>query len=69
MRLSLGNFIGDFVKGNQHKNYPQQMQQGILLHRAIDHYTDNHPIVLECVDFMRPSFGRYSGIDLDMYFD
>ena len=69
MRLSLGNFIGDFVKGNQHKNYPQQMQQGILLHRAIDHYTDNHPIVLECVDFMRPSFGRYSGIVLDMYFD
>lgn len=65
----IGNFIGDFVKGKQHNNYPRSMQQGILLHRAIDHFTDQHHVVLETTDLMRPSFGRYSGIVLDMYFD
>lgn len=67
--VQVGNFIGDFVKGNRHHNYPSGIQKGILLHRRIDHYTDNHPIVREMVVFLRPHFGRYAAIVLDMYFD
>lgn len=67
--IQVGNFIGDFVKGNRHSSYPHRIQKGILLHRQIDDFTDRHPIVRETVAFLRPHFGRYSAIVLDMYFD
>lgn len=67
--MQVGNFIGDFVKGRSHENYPKRIQEGILLHREIDSFTDSHPLFLETVAFIRPTFGRYSGIIADMYFD
>lgn len=67
--LQIGNFIADFVKGNQLYSYPADIQEGISLHRKIDTFTDNHPIVLELCTMLSPSFGRYSPILLDMYFD
>lgn len=68
-QLQVGNFIGDFVKGKSHQDYPPRIQEGILLHREIDSFTDNHPIFLDTVRFMRPTFNRYSSIIADMYFD
>ena len=68
-RLQVGNFIGDFVKGSKLKNYPTEIRQGIVLHRLIDEFTDNHETVKETVNFVRPAFGRYSGIVVDIYFD
>jgi acyl carrier protein phosphodiesterase len=68
-KLQVGNFIGDFVKGSQHENYPARIRAGILLHREIDHFTDEHPIFRETVHFLRPTFSRYSGIMADMYYD
>lgn len=68
-QLQIGNFIGDFVKGNHYENYPVRIRKGILLHRKIDSFTDSHPVVRETVVFLRPAFGRYSAIILDMYFD
>lgn len=67
--MAVGNFIGDFVKGKSYEKYPSSFQKGILLHREIDHFTDNHPIFRETLDLIRPSFGRYSGIMADMYYD
>ncbi len=68
-QLQVGNFIGDFVKGKSHENYPPEIQRGILLHREIDQFTDSHPAFIETVDLLRPAFKRYSGIVADMYFD
>ena len=68
-KLQVGNFIGDFVKGSKLKNYPTEIRQGIVLHRLIDEFTDNHEVVKDTVNFVRPTFGRYSGIVVDMYFD
>ncbi|MDD2799189.1 MAG: ACP phosphodiesterase [Bacteroidales bacterium] len=65
----VGNFIGDFVKGNQYENYPTEIKRGILLHRQIDNYTDSHPVVKETIIKLRETFGRYSGIVTDIYFD
>lgn len=67
--VQIGNFIGDFVKGKAYQNYPRAVKSGILLHREIDHFTDNHPVVKECVAELKPYFGRYSAIVLDLYFD
>lgn len=68
-KIQLGNFIGDAVKGSSYNNYPREIAEGILLHRAIDTYTDNHPVVKNIVDTLRPEFGRYSAVLSDIYFD
>lgn len=68
-QVAVGNFIGDFVKGRGYKAYPSGIRKGILLHRKIDHFTDNHPVFKKTVELLRPSFGRYSGIMADMYYD
>ena len=68
-RLQVGNFIGDFVKGSRLNSYPDGIRQGIRLHREIDGFTDSHEVVRETVALLRPTFGRYSAIIVDMYFD
>ena len=67
--MQVGNFIGDFVKGSKFNNYPEKIKDGILFHRMIDEFTDSHPVVIEFVQFLKPTFGRYSAIITDMYFD
>jgi acyl carrier protein phosphodiesterase len=68
-RCQVGNFIGDFVKGNRYEDYPAKIRRGILLHRKIDSFTDSHPLVLDTVALLRPVFGRYSAIIVDVCFD
>lgn len=67
--IKLGNFIGDFVKGNKYLDYPGQVAYGIQLHRSIDSFTDNHTDVKACINLLRPGYGRYSGIIADVFFD
>jgi acyl carrier protein phosphodiesterase len=68
-QIQVGNFIGDFVKGNAHTKYPRKIAKGIILHRKIDDFTDNHSTIKQLKELLRPQFGRYSGIVGDMYFD
>ena len=68
-QVKIGNFIGDFVKGNHLNSQPLRIRSGIVLHRKIDSFTDSHPVVIETIGMLRPVFGRYSGIIVDMYFD
>ena len=67
--IKVGNFIGDFVKGNQHQQFPEQVAYGILLHRRIDSFTDQHAHVRECIRLLRPGYGKYAGIVADVFFD
>ncbi len=67
--LLLGNFIGDFVKGHDWENYPKLVQRGILLHRAIDSFTDNHPLASRSASRIRPHAGRYSRPFVDILYD
>jgi acyl carrier protein phosphodiesterase len=64
-----GNFIGDYVKGNDWQAYPVRVQQGLLLHRRIDSFTDGHPSVHACTQLLRPHAGRVSGPVCDILFD
>ena len=43
--ITIGNFIADGIKGNKYLSYREDLQKGILLHRSIDSFTDQHPIV------------------------
>lgn len=68
-QLQVGNFIGDYVKGSSYTCYTPRIAQGILLHRAIDDFTDKHPKVIEAKKLLQPSFRLYSGIFIDMFYD
>lgn len=67
--IILGNFIGDYVKGAQYRQYPERVAYGILLHRSIDSFTDRHAGVKECTALLNPGFGRYAGVVADVFFD
>ncbi len=67
--IMVGNFIADFVKGNDYKKYPEQVKQGILLHREIDHYTDKHPRVRHSKSKLYTPYSHYAGVIVDMYYD
>jgi acyl carrier protein phosphodiesterase len=67
--LIIGNFIADHVKGKQYLSYSEGVQKGILMHRAIDHFTDHHPLVIEAKKYFSKHFGLASGILIDIFFD
>lgn len=65
----VGNFIGDYVKGSKYKNYPHEVSKGIILHRHIDSFTDDHEAHREARELFRKEFGLYSGIVVDFIYD
>jgi acyl carrier protein phosphodiesterase len=67
--LIIGNFIADSVKGKDYNLYREGIVKGILLHRKIDSFTDQHPIVFQTKTILRPYFGKYSSVVSDIYFD
>ncbi len=68
-RIQVGNFIGDFVKGSQLQEYEAEIQKGIKLHRSIDSFTDSHDVVLQSKTRLRPKFGHYAPVIVDVFYD
>lgn len=68
-QIMLGNFIADHVKGRSYKSYPPEIQKGILLHRAIDSYTDSHPVFKKSKKRLFKRYGHYSGVIVDILYD
>lgn len=67
--LQIGNLLGEVVKGNQYKNFDTKISQGILLHRAIDSFTDSHPIVKKSSAKFHTTQHKYSPIIIDLMYD
>ncbi|MDB5233670.1 MAG: hypothetical protein JWR44_663 [Hymenobacter sp.] len=66
----VGNFIADSVPGKQLETYPPGVQAGIRLHRAIDTFTDEHPVVRRSTQRLRAAgYGKYAGVISDMFLD
>lgn len=69
-KVMVGNFIGDFVKGrNLLEQFEPEIARGIALHRAIDEFTDSHPIVAVSKNRLRPTYRHYSAVIVDMFYD
>ncbi len=67
--ILLGNFIADSVKGNPEKFYSGKIVEGIRFHRAIDEFTDNHPLVKQGVERFRGTQARYAAVVIDVIYD
>lgn len=68
-QLKIGNFIADSIKGRKFLHYPEQIQKGIILHRAIDFYTDTHPVFRRSSQRLFPKYRHYSGVIVDLLYD
>jgi acyl carrier protein phosphodiesterase len=67
--LMLANLFGDFARGSKHKHLPEVIQQGIKLHRKIDFYIDNHPLVKELKFELMSDLPKVGPIAVDLFFD
>ena len=67
--IKIGNFMADGVRGKQYDNFPSEIQKGILLHRAIDTFTDAHPLFRQSTKKLHSRYHHYAGVIVDMYYD
>ncbi len=69
-----GNYLGDFVRNkelilSENTELNAQIFAGMELHKAIDLYTDSHPLVKQVQKIFTPQFGKYATVLSDLYFD
>ena len=67
--ILLGNMISDYVKGRKKFDYGPGILKGIMLHRAIDTFTDQHPVTKTAMKFFKPAYGLYAGAFVDVVYD
>jgi acyl carrier protein phosphodiesterase len=68
--LRLGAMLGDFVRGRAAlKRYPEDVREGIRLHRHIDAHIDALPEIEQLRTWFPGEFRRYAGIVIDLALD
>jgi acyl carrier protein phosphodiesterase len=61
--------MADGIHGKQFDIYPMDIQKGIILHRAIDTFTDAHPVFRQSTKRLHANYHHYSGIIVDIFYD
>ncbi len=69
LELMYANLFGDFVKGKDLSAFSPVVQSGIILHRSIDFYIDQHTEVRKLMHILYPALPKVTGIAIDLYFD
>lgn len=67
--IKIGNFMADGIRGKQFEHFPDDVQKGILLHRSIDTYTDNHDVFRQSTKRLHEKYHHYSGVIVDIVYD
>lgn len=67
--IKIGNFMADGIRGKQFETFPLEIQKGIILHRAIDTYTDAHPIFRQSTKKLHEKYHHYAGVIIDVFYD
>ncbi len=67
--LIAGGFVGDFVKGPVPRDLPAMLAEGVRLHRRIDAYSNEHPVIRRSCDRFPPRLRRFAPIFVDVVAD
>lgn len=67
--IKIGNFMADGIRGKHFAEFPLDIQKGIILHRAIDTYTDAHPVFRKSTQRLHEKFHHYAGVIVDIVYD
>ncbi len=69
IEFRVGNILPDLVSITELKQFSPSYQEGIHCHRAIDAFTDSHPIVKGSISRMPQNYKRFGGILTDVFYD
>lgn len=64
-----GAILADFVKGRTAPAWSPGVQAAILRHRAIDRFTDRHPLPAASRALIAPGRRRFAGVLVDVFYD
>ena len=67
--IKIGNFMADGIRGKHFESYPSEIQKGIILHRAIDTFTDAHPVFRQSTKRLHKNYHHYAGVIVDVFYD
>lgn len=67
--ITLGNLLGDFVKGRAEGIEPPGFRLGVRLHRELDGFTDAHPAVRRSKSLIPAERRRVAGVLVDIFYD
>ncbi|MFV8271401.1 ACP phosphodiesterase [Flavobacterium sp. GT2N3] len=67
--IKIGNFMADGIRGKHFESYPLEIQKGIILHRAIDTFTDAHPVFRRSTKRLHEHYHHYAGVIIDIFYD
>ncbi|WP_366183704.1 acyl carrier protein phosphodiesterase [Flavobacterium ovatum] len=67
--IKIGNFMADGIRGKHFETYAVDIQKGIILHRAIDTFTDAHPVFRMSTKKLHERYHHYSGVIVDVFYD
>ncbi|MCG9790854.1 acyl carrier protein phosphodiesterase [Flavobacterium algicola] len=67
--IKIGNFMADGIRGKQFESYPSDIQKGIILHRAIDTFTDANIIFRKSTKKLHERYHHYAGVIVDVLYD
>lgn len=67
----IGNLMADFVRGKVEEmdHLSLGIRQGMLLHRAIDRFTDTHLVVQRSIHRLTDRWHHYAPILVDVFYD
>jgi acyl carrier protein phosphodiesterase len=67
--ILVGNMISDFVKGRAQYDFIPGIRKGIIHHRLIDDFTDNHIAVKKAKEVFKSDYRLYSSPLVDIVLD
>lgn len=65
----IGSIMGDFVKGPVDGLFTPQIASGVVFHRRVDAFADNHEMSRASRNLFSPRCRRYAGVILDICYD
>lgn len=61
--------MADGIRGKHYESLHPDIQKGVLLHREIDTFTDQHPIFRKGTKRLHEKYHHYSGVIIDIFYD
>jgi acyl carrier protein phosphodiesterase len=69
VEFQLGNLLADVVRGPQRDAMSTHFVRGAACHKAIDAFTDAHPVVKRSRARLGSEHRRFSGVLVDVFYD
>lgn len=69
VEFRLGNLLADLVRGDDLSRMSEDFKRGAACHKAIDAFTDAHPVVRRSRARIAAPYRRFSGVLVDIFYD